>query len=371
MKAKSLACLLLGFMLLSLVLVPVIPKTSAGSTPSIVIYAHQNGSPLNGGQDANTTSLFYSTAKTVSAGATSGSQFSTSWDLYPCLAASLTITGGIVFTVYLTGNTTTLSGVTLGAQVNEIASCGTGTETTLFGGEQTTTISISPTETKYQVTIPVSTNTAVPSGYSIHFIVYVNPNTVDTQTITLYYDASASNTNFALPINSAVTVNSLSLSPANIQGSGVSIATLSVSDAFGLYDVASHTLTATIPGVSVTPINAQAMTPSASNTQTAYTGTWTYSIDPSSTSYGSYGGLWNIQSSATDQSGNSYSSSVQQLTYSVGGSCISCTTTSSTQSNGGGGGIMSWTLFGFPAIYVLGVAIVIFVVAVIFVARRS
>jgi hypothetical protein len=371
MKNTRVSVLLLLALLIgsTLLLVP-LPHSAAATNPSVAIYAHKNSSSLNGGLVGNTTTLFHSSAQTVSAGATSGSQFVASWDLYPCLASALTMpAGSVVFNVYLTGNGS-VSGVTLGGQVNEISSCGTGTETTLFGGEQTTTISITTTKSGFQVSIPVSSQTTIPSGYSIHFIVYVNPNTADTQTITLYYDAAGSPMEFAVAAESPVAVNSFSISPATIEGSATSLATVSVSDVFGLYDVASHTLTATISGMSVTPINAQTMTASSSNSPTAYTGTWTYSVTPSSTSYGSYGGLWDLQSSVSDQSGNTYSSSVVQLTYSVGGSCISCTTPSSTQSSGGAGGIMSWKILGFPAVYVLAAAVIIFVVAAVIVARR-
>ena len=330
MNRSKVAALVFLALFAAMMLVPMVGTvSSAQSDPNVTIYAHKNSSSLNSGSVGNTTSLFHSSAQTVSAGATSTSQLSTSWDLYPCLASSITInSGNIVFTAYLTGNGS-VSGVTLGAQVNEITTCGTGTETTLFGGEQTTTIAITSTETKFQVNVPVSSQTTIPSGDSIHFIVYVNPNTVDTQTITLYYDASASNTNFLLPLSvSPVTVNSLTLSPTQIVSPGTSTATLSVSDAFGLYDIASSTLAAGIPD-GVSTIITQAMTPSSSNSPSAYTGTWTSTVNPSATSYSSFTGLWSIQSHVTDQSSNSYSSSVQQLNYQISGgsgSTISTTT---------------------------------------------
>lgn len=334
-----------------------------GNTPStdptINIYAHKNSSTLNSGMVANTTSLFASTAQTVSAGATSTSQFSTSWDLYPCLASSITlpVSSNIVFTVYLTGNGT-LSGVTLGAQVNEIATCGTGTETSLFGGEQTSTITLSATMTKFQVSVPVSSATTIPSGDSIHFIVYVNPNTADTQTISLYYDASNSDTGFAVPISPvAVTVNSFALSSGSISGQSSTTATLSVSDAFGLYDLASQKITVSIPGTSADPINAAAMTAASSNTPTSYTGTYTYSIDPSSTTYSGFSGIWSAQSTVTDNSGNSYSSSQAIFNYSPGGSCPSCTSQTSSHT------IIKWN-WSFTPIE----SLVIFLIVVLIVA---
>ncbi len=378
--------LLIASLLLASLLVLALPTglrtTYAASTvDTTMLYIHHDAGAnlLNNGIVANTTQKWEASADTaVDSSATSSSQMT--WASYYeyNTAGSINIYGTITFNIYLAANQS-LTGVTLGAQINEVpvspsngnvTQGNLGSETSLFGGEQTTTINPTTTVAKYSVNVPVTSVTTIPADYTLHLIVYVNPGTTHAYTFTIYFDSSTDPTGIQIPLSSApITVNSLSLSPSSIEGSGSVTATLSASDAWGLYDISASTLTATISGMTVNPINLAAMTASSSNSQTAYDGSWTYSVNPSSTNYGSYGGLWNVQSTITDQSGNTYSSSIQQLNYAVGGLCISCTSTSSTQSDSGG--IMSWTMLGFPAIYVLGVAVVIFVVAVIFVARRS
>lgn len=339
--------------------------SASSSDPNVTIYAHRNSSPLDSGLDANTTSLFASTAQTESAGASSSSVFFPSWELYPCLASSITInSGNVVFTVFLTGNGT-LSGVSVGVQMIEVATCGSGTQTVLFGGYSYSTISISTTETKFQMNIPVSSQTTIPSGDSIIFGLAINPNTVDTQTITLYYDASASNTNFLLPLSvSPVVVNSLTLSPQSITNPATSLATISVSDAFGVYDIASAKLSASIQGV--TPINAQSMNAASGNSPTAYTGSFTTHVNPSATTYSSFSGSWSVTSTVTDQSGNTYNSVPFLLSYSgSSGGCVYCSSTTSTMQ--GSGGLPSISFGGELLIFA---ALVLIAVAAVFAVKR-
>lgn len=314
-----------------------IPTTSSSATSNVGVnfMAHKNTSSLNSGLVGNTTQLFESSSATVTGGATSSSQFVTSWDLYPCLASSITIVpGNVVFTVFVNANQS-LSGVTLGAQLNEIASCGTGSETTLFGGEATSSISLTSSAASHTVSISIPSNTVIPTGDTLHFIVYVNPNTSHQYTITISYDAIATDTYFSIPMQSQIT-SSLSISPNAISAPSTSLATLTVSDALGLYDV-SNTLTASLPGFSVNPINSQAMTASSSNSPTGYTGTWTLTVNPSITSYSAFSGIWNIQSTTNDNSGNSYTSNIAQLNYQASsgpGTNVITTSTSSSQDQG-------------------------------------
>ncbi len=349
----------------------------AASTTTEKFYFHVDpsssyevGTINTGGVIFNSTTLGFGSGNTKS-GTTSYSQ---NWYLSQLLAGQISTSGTPTMALDLYASTASQWNYTI--QVIEATSTGSTvavlSQATCSGA--TGCLSLTTSQALYTISgLSSISATNIPSGDELQISFSISESS-GTNSVNLVVENSntALTSYFTLPLSSpAVTVNSLSISPANIQGSGISTATLSVSDAFGLYDIASHTLTATIPGMSVTPINAQVMTPSASNTQTAYTGTWTYSINPSSTSYGSYGGLWNIQSRVTDQSGNTYSSSVQQLTYSAGGgSCISCTTTSSTQSNGYGG-IMSWEILGFPAVYLLGAVIIIIVVGAVAIAVRK
>lgn len=115
-----------------------------------------------------------------------------------------------------------------------------------------------------------------------------------------------------------VTVNNLA-DPTTVFTYGTSgVATVSISDAFGIYDLQTPTITSTISGLGIHPINGVAMTAASGNTAANYTGYWTYTQNPSTAPYSTYSGTRTALASGSDNSGNSYSSNT--ITYSYDGS---------------------------------------------------
>ncbi len=374
--------LIVTALLLSLTVLSIssIPRSYAASTvDTTTLYIHHDAGAnlLNSGIVANSTQKWEASADTAQDATTTSSSQMTWASYYEYnTAGPLNIYGTITFNVYISANQS-LTGVTLGAQVNEVpvspsngnvTQGNLGSETALFGGEQTTTINPTTTITKYSVTLTASSVTTIPSDYTLHLIVYVNPGTTHPYTFTIYFDSSAEPTNVQIPLSTApVTVNSLTLSPADIQGTGASTATVSVSDAFGLYDITSQAITVSIPGTSAYPISASSMTASSSNTPTSYTGTYTYSINPSSTSYTGFAGTWAAQSTVTDNSGNAYTSLLANFNYSPGGSCLSCTlSTTSSHSIA-----IQWNLTSTQELELVGAIVTILAVTAIVIAKRS
>ena len=303
--------------LLGFALIFQIPMSFAQSG-SVTFYAYNNTATINSGDVTNTTKLFSGTAYTITSDAvTNTSGFFASWDNYPCLTSSGFVinAGNIVFTAFISSNAS-LTGAKFEGQVGEYASCGTGSGTVLFGGAYSTSVNIGTTTASYSVSVPASSQTTIPSGYVMNFAVYVFAPSSHPETITVSYGSAADDTKFVVPA-SPVVVNSLSLSAQSIESGQTSIATVSVSDPLGLYDIAQAQITASFLGA--TPINLASMTPSSSNAPSSGTGTWTYTINPLATSYAQYSGDWNIQSTLTDNSGNTYASGTQILSYQTAG----------------------------------------------------
>lgn len=176
------------------------------------------------------------------------------------------------------------------------------------------------------------------------------------------------NSYIVLPLSvNPITVVSPSLSPQSIVNPSTSTATLSVSDAFGVYDIASATVSASTAGV--TPINRQNMIANSGNSPTAFTGSWSAQVNPGATSYAGYSGEWSVSSTVTDQSGNSYNSNPSFLTYSgSSGGCVivtSCTTTTSQHPGSG----PTPPISSFEE-YIIFAAVVIIVLLAIFALRR-
>ena len=357
-KKKVGISLIIGVMfLLSAFTIP----ATASSTTTEKIYFHHDpntsytvGTVNTGGLIFNSTTLGFTSSGytwTSSSGASN-----TYWYLSQLTAGSLSV-GGVpqlevdMFstaadtwneTIQIYYQTSSAGGITQLSDLSCTNSC----------------FSTTTSQNLYSFSMPSISTTTIPAGDMI--AVYLGfTSTITTQVLYTIVDSSSLPSYLTIPLTApAVTVNSLSLSTSNVQGSGsTSTATLSVSDAFGLYDLASQKITVSIPGTSADPINAAAMTAAASNTPTSYTGTYTYSIDPSSTSYSGFAGTWAAQSTVTDNSGNSYSSSSPVFNYSPGGSCISCTSTSHTST------IIKWNWKLTPL-----EAIVVFLVVVLIVA---
>jgi hypothetical protein len=284
-----------------------------GSSVTTTIYAHENSSPLNGGLVGNSTQFWNAkgTQTAVDSSATSSSQMIWSIDTYPPLANQITIDGNIVFTVYISSNAS-LSGVTLGAQVNEISNGGTGTETGLFNGEQTATISTSSTETAYTVTVPVGAATTIPKDYVLHLIVYVNPNTSHAYTFTIYFDSSKRPTHMNIPNTTPVFLYSPALAPKQVDSSGQIFLSSNVTDAWGEYDILNATAYAYYYSDSQQFLwSDPSLGSPAGMSPAAYSATWSGVLN--SVASGNY----EIKIAAFDNSGNAYYASPLGASVSV------------------------------------------------------
>ena len=311
------------------------PSYAASSTTEqFYFHVSPNGSynvgTINtGGVIFNSTTLGLSSSGNTKSGTTSYNQ---NWYLSKLLVGGITVSGAPTMALDIYSSAASQWNYTM--QIIEATSSGSTvavlSSATCSGA--TGCLSLTTSQALYSSfsfgSIPT---TSIPSGDELQVSISISESSGSNNVNVVAENNNPSLTSYwTIPLSvSPVTINSLTLSPTQIVSPGTSTATLSVSDAFGLYDIASSTLSATISGVSATSINTQAMTPSSSNSPSAYTGTWTFTVNPSATSYSSFTGLWSIQSHVTDQSSNSYSSSVQQLNYQISGgsgSTISTTT---------------------------------------------
>ena len=332
MKKVSLATIALVLLATSLfAAIPMAGAISSPSDPNATIYAHYD-SPvaLNSGKVGYTTQKFHSsTQTTVDTTASSTTQMVWSFNMYPGLAAGVTVPASSSFSVvaYINANAS-LSGVTVGAQMNEYC----GSDSSPWGGEVTTIQSLTTAVTAYTVTVSTGGSAvSVNSGCSFHTVIYVSPGTTHHETITISYDSSSAPTHSVIPLNeykSVIDANSVSSVATETD-----VVTASASDAFGLYDLGSVTFTASAPG-GQTVVNAGTMT-ETSGTPTSATGAWTYSLTPFTTAYQNWPGTWSIYSTLTDQSGNTLQSPTINLIYDFGGSGQTTTTSSSGPSVGG------------------------------------
>ena len=330
MKKVSLATIALVLLATTafLAAIPVAGATSI-SDPNATIYAHYDSAvSLNSGIVGNTTQKFHaSTQTTVDTTASSSSQMTWSFNMYPGLAAAVTVpaSGSFSVVVYINANAS-LSGVTVGAQTNEYC----GSDSSPWGGEQTTTQSLTTAVTAYTITISTGASpVTVNAGCSFHTVVYVAPGTTHPETITISYDSSSAPTHVVVPLNEWKSVSITNSAPSVATGSDT--VTAQVSDAFGLYDLASVTFTAASPRG--TTVSAATMT-QVSGTPTSSSGSWSYSITPFNSVDQSWTGTWRLYSTLTDQSANTLQSATINLIYDLGGSGQT-TTTSSGPSVGG------------------------------------
>ena len=156
------------------------------STNQIAVYAHYDpalATTINDGYVGNYT-VGWGSTQSVSSSATSTSQMTFSYYLYPNFASNFVVPSNSVFTfqTYIDANTT-LASVTYGVQVNE--QCGS-TQSQPWGGEATSSISVTPTPTLYNATVSTGSSAqAIAAGCSLHFIVYLNPNTTHPYTFTV------------------------------------------------------------------------------------------------------------------------------------------------------------------------------------------
>ncbi|MDG7016676.1 MAG: hypothetical protein JRM82_04790 [Nitrososphaerota archaeon] len=326
MKTVSLATialvLLLAATFISTAAVPIAGATSSSSSdPNATIYAHYDPAvSLNGGIVGNTTQKFHASAQTTTdTSATSTAQMVWSFNMYPSLVSAVTVPASSSFTVKVyIANNGSLSGVTVGAQMNEYC----GTDSSPWGGEATTTQSLTTATTAYTVTITTgSSAVTVNSGCSFHVIVYVNPNTAKTQSITISYDSSTTPTQAIVPLNEWKSVSIANSVPS--VATDTDVVTATVSDAFGLYDLSAITFTAASPRGQVV----SAAMSIASGTPTSASGNYAYSLTPFTTTDQGWPGTWTLQTTLTDKSSNTLQSTPIHLIYDLGGSGTLTTTT--------------------------------------------
>jgi hypothetical protein len=157
---------------------------------SAVFFAHYVAGAINNGIIGNYTASFLETPRQTTASATSTSQFTFGFDTYPVLLHDTVIpaNSGFEISAVLSANAT-VTGATFGVQVNEVCN-NYGTETSPWGGEQSTTVTLTTTPTLYTWSVGTTTSpTTVPAGCAFHIIYYVNPNTTHPYTITLAWDS--------------------------------------------------------------------------------------------------------------------------------------------------------------------------------------
>ena len=343
-----------------------IPIQVAGATssdPNAVIYAHYDSNvALNSGIVGNTTQKFHSSTQTVvDTTASSTSQMTWSFNMYPGLASGVTVPASSSFSVkvYLNANAS-LSGVTVGSQENEYC----GSDSSPWGGEQTTSQSLTTAVTAYTITISTGASAVnVAAGCSFHTIVYVSPGTTHHETITVSYDSTSAPTAVTVPLNEWKSVSITNSLPS--VATETDVVTAQVSDAFGLYDLASVQFTAASPRGNTVSGASMSQT---SGTATSASGTYTYSLTPFNTVDQGWPGTWLLHSTLTDQSGNTLASSDISLIYDFGGGTTT-TTSSSSPGPSAAGRTFSPTDPVLDIIVILLIALV--AIGVVHAARRN
>ena len=363
--------LIIGVMfLLSAITIP----ATASSTTTEKLYFHHDpntsytvGTVNTGGLIFNSTTLGFTSSGytwTSSSGASN-----TYWYLSQLTAGSLSVGGVPQLEVDMFSTAADTWNETI--QIYYQTSSGGGITQLSDFTCTNSCLSTTTSQALYSFSIPSISTTTIPAGDMI--VVYMGlGSTITTQVLYTIVDSSSLPSYLTIPLTSpALTITGETLSTNYVQSTGATTATLSVSDAFGLYDIASHTIQVSIPGTSAIPISSTAMTASSSNTPTSYTGTYTYAINPSATSYAGFAGIWSAQSTVVDNSGSSYSSSAVTFNYSPGGSCVSCTSTTHTTSTSDHSIQIMWFTFSPLEAIIAALVLVLVVVAAVAVIRKS
>jgi hypothetical protein len=157
------------------------------------IFAHNDPAiGINGGIIGNFTASFLPVARQTSQSASSTNQMVFGYDSFPALSYDTVIPANSAFSLaaYVSANVS-LTGVTFGVQVNEVCN-NYGKETSPWGGEVTSTVSIGTAPALFKGYVPTGPNAVtVPAGCAFHFIVYLNPNTTHPYTFTIYWDSKS------------------------------------------------------------------------------------------------------------------------------------------------------------------------------------
>ncbi|MCL5788798.1 MAG: hypothetical protein M1357_03215 [Candidatus Marsarchaeota archaeon] len=180
-------------------------------TPTMTMYAHNNPATAATGTNAIGNYTVGFTPETYSAAETTGNLVYT-YLSYPAFSAPLIIPANSEFTFNTWLSASQTQGATYGVQVNEI--CG-GFGSSPWGGEYTSSVTLSTTSTEYTATVPTgSAPVTIPAGCSLKFIVYVNPGSSTAVTITVSYGSEKYRTDASFPF--VPTIGMLYNSPSSL-----------------------------------------------------------------------------------------------------------------------------------------------------------
>lgn len=220
--------------------------------------------------------------------------------VYPTLAGALTINGAPVVTIYLKSNAS-VADLTLITTINKISGAGSRTQIT-------TKSTGSKIGTSYagNVSTHGSVSTAVSSSYMLELNVTLGGSATANLTLTLGYDTNTYKSKLTIPSVDPL-VDTLTSSKSVYEWEETMTLTVTVTDVWGGYDIASTpTITFSFPtGLSYTPT-------ASSTGDSQYTNTYTYTYGGVSWPGGP--GTWQATSGASDNSGNSYTSSTLTFT---------------------------------------------------------
>lgn len=379
---KSLVALLTLSLLTCALLSTSLPRSSAASGVTDNLIFHEVSSSYTVGSIATSGHIMNSTTtlagSSTAIGNTSDGKLVANFILSsPMAGAGATVSGNPLISLDLLASAAsnwnysvalsirTTSGTLVGSALSA-SSCAT----------PSSCLSLTTSQHVYSWSMAGVSATPIPSGDVLNMSVDVYQCTgascaATTATTThLYVESSGTLSELGLPLSaSPITFNSMTSSQATVDPntSPTDTFTLSASDAFGLYDLASSP-TITITAGSTSPVSAATMTASGSNTPTGYTGTWTYTVQPSMIASGNTGN-WVATSTATDNTGNTATSPSASFVYQLSGGYGGPITTATTSSAAAGGQIVI-PLISAPApqgltlLELIGVTIVVLVIAI-------
>jgi hypothetical protein len=245
------------------------------------------------------------------------------WYQYPVLAGDLTISGDVTVVVYVKASVAT-TGVTVTTTLSKVDSNGTVTQiSTQSSTENLGTTYAAVTHTHSNVSATVS------SGYNLELKATLYLAGATTTTGYIGYDTSTENTGVTLPCEDHFTITLTANRTYVVSGNTVTF-TVTATDDFGGIDLQTPTITVTDVNGNVR-VNAQAMT-AQSVSDSQYTNTWTYTVNPLNLVGYAYQGVWHAQGTIKDQAGSTLNTPQLSFTYALpGGKKATATQTPAAQ----------------------------------------
>jgi len=380
MKTKNVKITLVLLILATTLLLTYLPPAYASPTNyDVKLYFHKVSSKTLYGSTTTTTIMnttstgyFQSTNQTISVVCSTNDSYYTlaTFYLYPKLAGSLTIPSqtALPLKLYLKADKS-VDDITIRTNLNKTSSTDGSTSeiatTSTYG-----TTSLSTSVALKSVSGPViGSDVTVESGYYLVLKIEVKTTASAPVNVTLYYDTSSCPSRIdRLTVTDHIQVTGISTTQDEYKWDEPITVTITVTDAFGLYDIASVKFGFNPVGTStIYPSSSYATATRSTGTDTDYQGTYTYTYTHNSTD--DVDTEWWLKAYPVDNSGNTgatYTASSKIYVKGPGGT--------EPPPEGGTSPIEWLTTLPPELLMLLGVALILLVVCIIigvYLSRRK